>query len=600
MGAITGLATEARQLTASADRLRAGVEVAAGSAVSEDTRATLARVADRLSASVTRPLTATLQTLLDPSGSDAFTNEADIAEELHRLAVDATRLRVRAPAAPALQEATAALQDLACQAVAGDPERLEARRSELAALMGGLSPRIQLAPNGPYLVSNVPVMTDWLGVTLTPTPQVALCRCGASMLKPWCDGSHSQIGFDDAKSDSRVPDQLDHYRGIGVRIADNRGTCAHSGFCTDRLPTVFRAQQEPFVAAAGGRVDEILRAGLDCPSGALSVTTDDTDPVGRSDSERQPAIEISKDGPYRVTGRVELLDADGRVEARNDGASLEHYSLCRCGRSQNKPFCSGMHWYADFHDPPPPEQATLFQWAGGFPALLRLTRRFYEVHVPTDPQLSALFGQMSPDHPQRVASWLGQVFGGPPAYSDRYGEYDRMISQHLDKALTPEQRARWVLLLARSADEVGLPADAEFRAAFTAYLEWGSRIALENSQPGVHPPPHMPVPRWWWVCDAEPWSRFHATKDALPEEPPPSLPDADEPLSFEVHIRSLFRGRDRDSMRFAFDLWSHDDVGTHADAILERLRAGTMPCDGAWPPERITVFERWVSTGKPA
>ena len=170
-----------------------------------------------------------------------------------------------------------------------------------------------------------------------------------------------------------------------------------------------------------------------------------------------------------------------------------------------------MHWYADFHDPPSARAGHLFQWAGGFPALLRLTRRFYEVHIPQDPLLSGLFSQMSPDHPERVASWLGQVFGGPPAYSERYGEYDRMISQHLDKALTSEQRARWVLLLARSADETGLPADAEFRAAFTAYLEWGSRIALENSQPGVHPPPHMPVPRWWWVCDAYPWSRPHAT-----------------------------------------------------------------------------------------
>jgi CDGSH-type Zn-finger protein/truncated hemoglobin YjbI len=603
MGAITGVTTEARHLTAEADRVRAAAQAAATSTSSEETRATLVRVADRLSASVIRPLTTALQTLetdLDAGGSDAFTNEAEIANELHRLATDATRLRVRTPGATALQEASAALQDLACQAVAGDPERLEARRNELAALMSGLSPTIQSAPNGPYLVTNVPRMTDWLGVSLTPTPQASLCRCGASILKPWCDGSHAQIGWNDAKSDSRVPDQLDRYHGIGVTIADNRGTCAHSGFCTDRLPTVFRADQEPFVAPAGGRVDEIARAGLDCPSGALSATTDGSDPVGRSDSPREPAIEISQDGPYRVTGAVALLDRDGRAEARNEGASLEHYSLCRCGKSQNKPFCSGMHWYADFHDPSLPEQATLFQWAGGFPALLRLTRRFYEVHVPSDPQLSALFSQMSPDHPQRVASWLGQVFGGPPAYSDHYGEYDRMISQHLDKALTPEQRARWVVLLARSADEVGLPADAEFRAAFTAYLEWGSRIALENSQPGVHPPPHMPVPRWWWVCDAEPWSRSHATNDAVPEESAPPLPDADEPLSFEVHIRSLFRERDRDSMRFAFDLWSRDGVAEHADAILEQLRAGTMPCDGAWPQERVTVFERWVSTGKPA
>lgn len=64
------------------------------------------------------------------------------------------------------------------------------------------------------------------------------------------------------------------------------------------------------------------------------------------------------------------------------------------------------------------------------------SRRFYEVHVPQDPLLSVLFSQMSPDHPQRVAAWLGQVLGGPHAYSEQYGEYDRMISQHLDKEIT--------------------------------------------------------------------------------------------------------------------------------------------------------------------
>ncbi len=202
---------------------------------------------------------------------------------------------------------------------------------------------------------------------------------------------------------------------------------------------------------------------------------------------------------------------------------------------------------------------------------------------------------MSPDHPERVAAWLGQVFGGPPAYSDRYGEYDRMISQHFDKRLTLEQRGRWVALLSRSADEVGLPADAEFRAAFTAYLEWGSRIAMENSQPGVHPPPHMPVPRWWWVCDAYPWSRVHATADPVAEELPPELPGPDEPVSYAAHIQPMFRQRDRDSMSFAFDLWSHDDVSSHAEVILERLRAGTMPCDGAWPPDR----SRFWSAGWP-
>ncbi len=305
MGAITGVASEARHLAAAADQLRARVQAAAGSGGGEETRATLIRVADRLSASVIRPLATALEsprTDPDPSGTDVLTSEAQIAHELHRLAADATRLRVRAPAAPALQEATAALQDLACQAVATDPERLEARRSELAALMSGLPTRIQSAPNGPYLVTNMPLLTDWLGASLTPPPQVALCRCGASLLKPWCDGSHAQIGWEDAKSDGRVPDQLDRYRGIGVTIADNRGTCAHSGFCTDRAPTVFRTNDEPFVAPAGGRVDEILRAARDCPSGALSARAGDGDPVRASDTDRQPAIEVSKDGPYRVTG----------------------------------------------------------------------------------------------------------------------------------------------------------------------------------------------------------------------------------------------------------------------------------------------------------
>jgi hypothetical protein len=78
------------------------------------------------------------------------------------------------------------------------------------------------------------------------------------------------------------------------------------------------------------------------------------------------------------------------------------------------------------------------------------------------------------------------------------------------------------------------------------------------------------------------------------------MPGPDEPLGFEEHIKPLFRERDRDSMRFAFDLWSPEDVSTHADAILARLEAGTMPCDGAWPAERVAVVRRWIEAGKPA
>jgi hypothetical protein len=110
----------------------------------------------------------------------------------------------------------------------------------------------------------------------------------------------------------------------------------------------------------------------------------------------------------------------------------------------------------------------------------------------------------------------------------------------------------------------------------------------------------MPVPRWWWVCDAYPWSRARATAEIQDETAPPQLPDPDVPLSFAAHIKPLFRQRDRDSMRFAFDLWAHDDVATHGEAILERLRAGTMPCDGAWPVEQVDAFQRWIEAGAPA
>jgi hypothetical protein len=79
------------------------------------------------------------------------------------------------------------------------------------------------------------------------------------------------------------------------------------------------------------------------------------------------------------------------------------------------------------------------------------------------------------------------------------------------------------------------------------------------------------------------------------------IPDADEPVSFETHIKPLFRQGDRESMQLAFDLWSHDDdVSQHADAILGRLQAGTMPCDGAWPQAQVDLFRRWTEGGKPS
>jgi truncated hemoglobin YjbI len=247
------------------------------------------------------------------------------------------------------------------------------------------------------------------------------------------------------------------------------------------------------------------------------------------------------------------------------------------------------------------EEPTLYEWAGGIEALTRMTRIFYGTYVPDDPLIGPLFADMAPDHPERVAAWLGETFGGPSAYSDSYGGYDHMVSQHVGKGLSEEQRARWAQLLIQSANDAGLPTDPEFRAAFVSYIEWGSRIAVENSTPGARPPQHMPVPRWDWVVGATPGSRASALAGPVaPDDTTATLPAAGEALGFEQHIRGLFRALDQKSMRGAFDLWSHADVSSNADAILARLEAGTMPCDGPWPAEKVDLLRRWVAAGKPA
>src|SRR5262245_6650944 len=460
--------------------------------------------------------------------------------------------------------------------------------------------RIRPQRNGPYIVTNAVTITDWLGQQLIVPPMVALCRCGESTIKPFCDGTHIQKPFDDRKDPKRVSDRQDSYPGQQLAVLDNRGTCAHSGFCTDRLPTVFHEDTEPFGTASGGRLDDIVRAVRQCPSGALSFAVDGREAREQVDVARSPDISVSRDGPYRITGRIPLVGDDDAAVPRNAGASLEHYSLCRCGRSQNKPFCTGMHWHVRFTDPiiDAGHAWTLFEWAGGLPALTRMTRLFYSKYVPEDRLIGPLFADLAPDHPERVAAWLGEVFGGPKNYSERYGGYPRMLAQHMGKAITEAQRERWVTLLRRSADEAGLPRDPEWRAAFVAYLEWGSRLALENSQPGAKPPMHMPAPRWWWVCDATPASRVSALAPP-PDDAEPQLPDRADRLTFESHIRPLFRQRDRQSMRFAFDLWAYNDVVEHAVEILRRVENGSMPCDGAWPSERVEVFRRWVDSGMP-
>ncbi|MDH6624884.1 truncated hemoglobin YjbI/quinol monooxygenase YgiN [Streptomyces sp. LBL] len=140
---------------------------------------------------------------------------------------------------------------------------------------------------------------------------------------------------------------------------------------------------------------------------------------------------------------------------------------------------------------------TLYEWAGGAEAFARLTSVFYD-KVLRDDLLAPVFEGLAPEHAQHVALWLAEVFGGPPGYSETQGGHGHMVAKHMGRGITEVQRRRWVNLIQDAADEADLPTDAEFRSAFLAYVEWGTRLAVHFSGPEAKPPAEQPMPRWHW------------------------------------------------------------------------------------------------------
>ena len=148
---------------------------------------------------------------------------------------------------------------------------------------------------------------------------------------------------------------------------------------------------------------------------------------------------------------------------------------------------------------------TLYEWAGGMPAFEKLTTIFYK-KVLQDPLLEPVFRHMSTEHQLHVAHFIAEVFGGPEIYSTHEGNHFGMIQKHLSKHLTEHHRKRWVQLLMESADEIGLPDDPEFRSAFAAYIEWGTRIAVINSNESeLVMNPDEPMPKWGWGVPGKPY-----------------------------------------------------------------------------------------------
>ncbi len=226
-------------------------------------------------------------------------------------------------------------------------------------------PSILITENGPYLVSgSVPLTEQALTVDETgntwgfadtgaalPTASetYALCRCGQSLNKPFCDGTHAKAGFDGSETASRLPfaDTAEVSEGPGLDLADDRALCAFARICDGHgrvWNTVFETD-DPVKRAI------VEHQGTHCPSGRLVVTEHRaTEPV---EPDYDPSIVLLEDpqqqasGPIWARGGITLRSADGfPYETRN------RVTLCRCGQSGNKPFCDGTHAHIGFqaHD----------------------------------------------------------------------------------------------------------------------------------------------------------------------------------------------------------------------------------------------------------
>ncbi len=201
---------------------------------------------------------------------------------------------------------------------------------------------IEERDGGPLVVKGLTRLTDQSGTVLESKPVMSLCRCGASKTKPYCDGSHNEIGFDSRCSDNHTPDGLQAFEGKDITIHYNRLLCSHAGECGMRLKQVFDSSRKPWIVPDNATADEIVSVVKACPSGALTYSKDGQAP--RHEIDESKGISIEKNGPYRVVG-VPL--APPRLA---EGASLEKFVLCRCGASKNKPYCAGSHYDIKWRD----------------------------------------------------------------------------------------------------------------------------------------------------------------------------------------------------------------------------------------------------------
>jgi CDGSH-type Zn-finger protein len=212
---------------------------------------------------------------------------------------------------------------------------------------------ITVSENGPFLVTGEPPLARrrpvessegeplaWATTSQLETKdRYALCRCGGSDNKPFCDGTHARDGFEADDGDpGRYADRADELGGQGITVHDDRSICEHAGFCGNQVTNVWDAVADTDDVNVRTMVIGMIEH---CPSGALSYELAG-DPV---EPTLPTAIGVIDDGPLWVTGGIPIWLADGtELETRN------RVTLCRCGASGNKPLCDGSHADAGFED----------------------------------------------------------------------------------------------------------------------------------------------------------------------------------------------------------------------------------------------------------
>ncbi|MFT4999301.1 MAG: CDGSH-type Zn-finger protein [Planctomycetota bacterium] len=196
-------------------------------------------------------------------------------------------------------------------------------------------PIIAVRENAFLRAAKIPILKDTDGSEIETKPVMALCRCGASANKPYCDGSHKKIDFDGTADDNTSRDRIYSYEGAEIDVHFSKLLCSHAAECGRLLSKVFDASQRPWIKPDNGTIDEIKTAVNACPSGALRYNLKGENPQQLDPTE--VGMSIQKDGPYWVKN----VPLEGSTTGPNGSGAK--YVLCRCGLSRNKPYCDGSH-----------------------------------------------------------------------------------------------------------------------------------------------------------------------------------------------------------------------------------------------------------------